>query len=327
MSGLNFEKTKIVKGRGLSVKIPLVERMRAARGVPQAVVKVISYGHGAKSVSGTIDYISREGELELETESGDLVQGREERKELVRNWSRDFGQRKESRDSVHIAFSMPRGSDPEALRRAARAVLTEYFAGHEFVFAVHQDRPHPHAHAVVKMRSRKTGKKLRLNRPELHKLREVFAEAAREQGVMLAASPRAARGVGTKSIRQVIYKLHQKGIVPRVEKETAREMLFKMEHGGLKEKPWERAIQERNEKEREAYHEEGERLRAAAVNQEPRLRAAMLKAAADLERYSRMMPKPKTRRQLMLEKARKAGAKIPEPPRKNYKAPESDLER
>src|SRR5207245_2501232 len=97
----------------LYIAISLSERLRAARGTPQAVVKVISYGHGAKGVWGTIDYISREGKLPLETETGDVIQGREEQKALVRNWSRDFDRSKASRDGVHIAFSMPKGSDPE----------------------------------------------------------------------------------------------------------------------------------------------------------------------------------------------------------------------
>jgi len=122
-------------------------------GRPQAVVKVISYAHGAKNVGSCIDYISRQGEIALETECGGLIQGREEQKELVRFWSRDFGTRQHSRDSVHLAFSMPKGSNPEVLRTAVRTVLAKQFSGHEFIFAIHTDRPHPHGHVVVKMRS------------------------------------------------------------------------------------------------------------------------------------------------------------------------------
>src|SRR5689334_4353194 len=124
MKKLDFSRSRVVKGRGLSVPISLGARMQAARGVPQAVVKVTSYAHGIKAVSRTIDYISRDGKLSLETETGDIILGRAERKELVKNWSRDFDTRKRSRDSVHLAFSMPRGSDPEKLRAAVRKVVT-----------------------------------------------------------------------------------------------------------------------------------------------------------------------------------------------------------
>jgi type IV secretion system T-DNA border endonuclease VirD2 len=117
-----------------------------------------------------------------------------------RPWSRDFDQRKDSRDTAHFVFSMPPGSDPKALRKAVRSVGQNTFPDNEWVIGIHQDKQHPHAHMVVKMRGRKKDKKVRLNKPELYRLREVFAEAAREQGVELTASPRAARGVGKKSI-------------------------------------------------------------------------------------------------------------------------------
>lgn len=305
MSGLHFGKSRIIKGHSLS----LGARLQAARGTPQAVVKVISYGHGAKAVSQSIDYISREGELPLETESGDIVLGRAEQKELVKNWSRDFGSRKGSRDSVHLAFSMPKGSDPEKLRGAVRTVLGRHFPGQEAVFAIHTDRPHPHAHVVIKMRSRETGKQLRLNMPEIHKLREAFAKAACEQGVELAASPRAARGVGKKSTGQAIHHMRQRGITPRVERQAVDEIISEFERGLTGEKPWEVAMRERNQKERKAYREEAEQLRAVAtqqkIAQDQATRQALLKAAADLERFSKDMPEPKTRRQALLAWASK----------------------
>ena len=164
MKLIELRRGGIVKGLGLYFPISLAERLRNARGIPQAVVKVISYGHGSKGVGRTIDYISRKGELPLETETGDIVQGRKDQKELVRTWSRDFDRRKTSRDAVHIAFSMPKGSNPEALRRAVRTVLSRSFSGHESVFAIHEDRPHPHAGLCHSPRHRIRHRPLRLPR-------------------------------------------------------------------------------------------------------------------------------------------------------------------
>jgi hypothetical protein len=263
-----------------------------------------------KGVSQSIDYISRKGELALETESGDIVLGRAERKELVKNWSRHFDSRKRSRDSVHLAFSMPRGSDPEKLRAAVRKVVTNHFDGHEAVFAIHQDRPHPHAHVVMKTRNRKTGKKLRLGIAEIFKTREAFAEAATEQGVELAASPRAARGIGKKATRQAIHYMKQRGVTPRVELQAADDAIAEFKRGRSgEEKPWETAMRERNQKERKAYREEAGRLRAAVAQQkatqDQAAQQALLKAAADLERFSKDMPEPKTLRQSFLERITK----------------------
>ena len=101
--------------------------------------------------------------------------------------------------------------------------------------------------------------------------------------------------------------MRQKGIVPEVEKQATDEILIELNHGPLKEKPWEQAMRERNEKERKAYREEARILRATAVKakaeQDLRLQRGLLKAAEDLERFAESMPEPKSRRQMMLGKA------------------------
>ena len=173
---LDFRQSRTVKGHGLS----LPERLRAARGVPQAIVKVASYAQGRSEAMGQINYISRKGKLELETESGERVSGKKEQQALVRQWARDFGHRKNSRDTVHLVFSMPQDSDPEALRNSVRKVLQREFPGHEAVFAIHEDTQYPHAHVVMKMQDRKKEKRLKLRKEDLHHLRETYAEAARE---------------------------------------------------------------------------------------------------------------------------------------------------
>jgi hypothetical protein len=297
---LDFDPRPLVKGHGLTVSLPLAERLRAARDVPQAVVKVAGYGHGAKGAKRLMRYISRKGELPLETELGEVLTSTDQQKALVDEWAVNFDARGDSRDTVHLIFSMPHGSSPMALRRTIRKVLQRRFQGHEAVFAIHEDKKHVHAHVVVKMFNVETEKKLRLNRPDLYRLREIFAEAAREEGVEMAVSSRAARGVGRKGRRRVAHQLHRKGIVPRAEKETAREVLESLEKGDLREKPWETAMRRRNELERQTYRLEAERLRAAALKSDND-REALLKAAAGLERFSRTMPTPKTLRQAMLE--------------------------
>jgi hypothetical protein len=153
----------------------------------------------------------------------------------------------------------------------------------------------------MKMQGRKKKKRLRLRKEDLHHLRETFAEAAREEGVELAVSPRAARGVGRKGMKQAPYHLRQKKMIPIAEKETAQETVFELQKGRIEEKPWEKAMQKRNQAEREAYQSEAVKLRAAAARQSQQDRAMLLQAAADLERFSETMPKPKTLRQTLLE--------------------------
>jgi len=124
---------------------------------------------------------------------------------------------------------------------------------------------------------------------------------------MLAASPRAARGVGQKAERQAIYQLRRKGIVPNVRREAAKEILNELKRGPLQEKPWEKAMRERNELERKTYLEEAQRLRTKAaekeIKQDQRKQQFLLRAAADLERFARTMSKAKSKRQATVEKA------------------------
>ncbi len=319
---LDFGRARRVKGRGFYIPMSVMDRARAARGVKQAVVKAVSYAHAKTCVQALIDYVSRKGKLVLETETGERITDREQAKALVSNWAIDFDRGKRSRDAVHLVFSMPPGSSVEALRKSVRKVGARAFSDQEWVFAIHENTKHPHAHMVVKMRGRQKDQKLRLNKPELYKLREVFAEAAREQGGMLAASSRAARGVGQKAQSRAIYQMHQKGIVPNVEKQAHKEIFSEIVRTRVfQEKPWEKAMRERNDRERKAYLEEAAKLRVRANEEKARndqkLRQMFLSAAADLERFARTMPKPKSKRQEMVEKV------IGKPPEKS-KAREAD---
>jgi hypothetical protein len=319
---LDFGQSRIVKGRGLGVRLPLAERLRAARRVPQAVVKVVSFPRSKTRLRELMNYVSRDGALPLETEEGDLITTLEGQRELAELWALSFDGRKRSREAVHIVFSMPPGSNPEALRKAVRTVIARQFAGHRSVFGIHEDRNHPHVHAVVHMRGPK--KKLELRKSDLRRLREVFAEAAREQGVMLAASPRAARGVGRKGVRQAVHHLRAKGVVPKIQKQDEREFMEETKRGALAEKPWEAAMRLRHDLEKQAYVNEAQRLRAASEQTDARDKEAMREAAKVLDLYAKTMPTPKTRRMSWIDKVRNAaGLKNQE----RGKQPDSGMDR
>jgi hypothetical protein len=301
---IDLGRARRVKGRGFSIRMPLAERLRAARKAPQAVVKVTSFSTGVHQVSRQLRYITRNGNLTLEKDSGELMNDREEQKQMIERWELDFDSGKRSRDTASIVFSLPAGSSPESLRQAVRQTGLRSFPGHEWVFAIHEDKNHPHAHMIVKMRGGEKGNKLRLRKAELYKLRETFAAACREAGVRVAASPRAARGVGQKGIRQAVHHLRLKGTTPRVEKQVSEEVLHDLKREPGRTKPWESAMAARHALEKELYLKHARRLRDEAVSRSEEDRARWLKAAADLERFARTMPRPQTRRQALIEAAK-----------------------
>lgn len=299
------ERWKLVAGRqvhGRAIALTLPERLRAARRVPQAVVKVASYVQGVARAGHLLRYISRDGELELETESGEAISGVKEQRALVQDWARAFDLRKKSRDVVHLVYSMPRGSDPQALKRTVRVLLARSFPNHQAVFGVHEDKGHPHAHVAVHMRGREMGKKLRLNRPELYQLRETFAEAAREHGVEMAVSPRAARGITLRRPKLTVFHLRKRKEMVLSDRAMVLDSYEELRGRPAPQRPWEAAVKRRQELERAEYMESTKTLREAALKETGERQKGLLDDALALEQFARKMSPAKTRRELWKEK-------------------------
>jgi hypothetical protein len=214
-------------------------RAKAARVVkhtPEVMVKITSFGslsgggstgRNVANFKTQVEYIARDGDLELETERGDVLKGREELQELIRDWKDDFAsekRHKNQRDTMHMVLSMPEGTPDEAVREAARDFARKAFKNHQYVFALHtpftdpdeHPSPNPHVHLIVKMRA-VDGSRLNPRKADLQDWREEFAEAMRDQGVDAEATPRTTRGVVRKRTKGVIASIErvQPGREPR----------------------------------------------------------------------------------------------------------------
>lgn len=171
------------------------ERVRIARGVPQAVIRILSYRSGRDAVARTAAYVTAKADERFVIEGDVEVAGADERLVIIGEWAADFAERRHSRDAVHIELSAPPGSPRAALVGAARAFADETFgATHRYLLAEHRDTAHPHVHLVVKLRGY-DGRQLDPRKADLARWRERFASRARDAGLELACSPRAARGL------------------------------------------------------------------------------------------------------------------------------------
>jgi hypothetical protein len=90
-------------------------------------------------------------------------------------------------------LSMPRGTDPLAVQRAAREFAKVELADHKYVMVLHDHQANPHVHISVRAESR-YGKRLNPRKADLHRWRETFAEKLRDQGVEAEATRQATRG-------------------------------------------------------------------------------------------------------------------------------------
>jgi MobA/VirD2-like, nuclease domain len=179
---------------------------RTVSRAPEVMVKVTGGGTKTGAVAAHFAYISRKGELTIETDEGDRVAGRDAQKALLNDWHLELsaGQYRGPRDGrvtarrvklVHnIVFSMPSPTPPEKVLSAARKFAREKFAfKYRYLMALHTDQEHPHVHMVVKAES-EHGRRLHIDKEMLRTWRGEFrALDARARGRCkrdVASSPR-----------------------------------------------------------------------------------------------------------------------------------------
>jgi hypothetical protein len=188
------------------------------------MVKVLTQGgQDLKSIQRHLEYLDRKGELDIETDEGDRIAGREAEKELLEDWDldleedrrrADLGPRKDRSPPkmvYKILFSMPPGTPPGKVLEAVKNFAREEFAlKHRYAMVLHTDEPHPHVHMVVKAVSEQ-GVRLNIRKATLRHWRSEFARHLRDLGVEANATERAVRGENRTTKKDGIYRASQRG--------------------------------------------------------------------------------------------------------------------
>jgi hypothetical protein len=188
------------------------------RRAPQVMVKVTGGGRGMAAIRAHFRYISKNGRLEIEDDRGVVERGRDAVKELARQWQFGgayIGEDSHRREAFNVMLSMPRGTDPLIVQRAAREFAKTEFADHRYVMVLHDHQANPHVHLSVKAES-KHGERLNPRKADLHRWRETFAERLREWGIDAEATRQASRGEYRNRDELWRIKARQQG---RLEKE------------------------------------------------------------------------------------------------------------
>lgn len=285
---------------------------RVAARAPEAMVKVTGKTRDPGHLRAHLDYISRNGELELENQDGDLVGSRRGVHDLAVDWATDqLADRRTRPDapfSHSIILSMPEGTNEIALRDAARAFAADTFAGrHEYVFTLHTDTPRPHVHLSVCSRGH-TGARLNPKKADLERWRQNFAQALRDRGVEAEATPRRARGVTRKAERTPLRKIRDrheagKGPMARVRRAAYQEAAKAAFRGDTSPRPWERRSLERQAGVRRTYLAQAELMKASG---DPRDRALGQK----VEAFVKSMPAPDSLRLALARELRTANRQM-----------------
>lgn len=197
---------------------------RTVARAPEVMIKVLSRGgQNLAAVRRHVDYLGRRGELEIETDDGDRLQGKELQRKLLDDWDLDLEDRRRrselsipnSRRSpklVHkLLFSMPPGTPPDKVLAAVRDFAREEFAlKHRYAMVLHTDEPHPHVHMVVKAVNER-GERLNIRKHVLRRWRAEFARHLRAHGVAANATERVIRGETRKPKLDGIYRATLRG--------------------------------------------------------------------------------------------------------------------
>ncbi|MGH9356242.1 MAG: relaxase/mobilization nuclease domain-containing protein, partial [Terriglobia bacterium] len=192
------------KGPGRRDRLSLAEIEVIGRTVnraPEVMVKVLTRGgKDLQSVRRHLEYLDRNGDLDLETDDGQRLAGKGVERDLLEDWDLDIEEDRrraalEPRPQgsppklVHkVLFSMPPGTPPEKVLEAVKNFAREEFAlKHRYVMVLHRDEPHPHVHMVIKAISEQ-GERLNVRKATLREWRQEFARHLRALGVAANAT-------------------------------------------------------------------------------------------------------------------------------------------
>lgn len=211
-------------GRGASVQAVRAKLRALAKGAPEVMVKISGAPKGMRQLRAHLDYISRNGELELVDQEGHSYSGRDELAEVRELFELDghpIPQDGRVRESFNIVLSMPKGTDVVGLRRAVQELAAAEFSGHTYVMALHtwdtdpdpQPSPHPHVHLAVKAKSQSDAR-LNPRKADLQRWRETFVRTLEANGIEAVATRRAVRLQRRPGERQSVRQMKSRGVVP-----------------------------------------------------------------------------------------------------------------
>jgi hypothetical protein len=204
-----------VAGRPLHfTRDQIAQIARTVRSAPEVMVKVSGGSNTTKGVAAHFQYIGRRGELEIETDDGERLMGKEVAAQLVDDWDLDLDALRDDWDTMerggrrnpklvhNIILSMPSKTPPDRLLAASREFAREEFAlKHRYAMVLHTDQAHPHVHLVVSAH-KSDGGRLNIQKADLRRWREQSAYHLRNHGRKPTPRPRRS-AVGCRNIRRM----------------------------------------------------------------------------------------------------------------------------
>lgn len=217
-----------IKNGGRNYQRNVQERINRRGASKEVVVKISGGAITRQGIKNSIDYMSRESELPVMNESGQVWKGDEiqEAKEHMvdsandpQHVMNDIG-KENKKVTQNIVFSPPVSAKvkPEDLLESVRKTMQKKYPGHRFVLGYHQDKKeHPHVHVVFRIRD-DDGKRTDIRKKDLREIRTGFCEELRLKGYDVKATHKQRQGLNPsiKDAHDTAPK-RQKGVCEVVE--------------------------------------------------------------------------------------------------------------
>ncbi|WP_271894187.1 conjugal transfer protein TraA [Candidatus Phyllobacterium onerii] len=182
-------------------KAAAIVQARMESAWADAVFRFTGYGNGTDYGTSHVRSLVAAHKGEVQDEQGRSIADAKQAGELVQlEWRGQLHSRK-PRDVMHLVLSARAGTDASTFREAARDFLGTQFAGHRYVFSLHDaasdpkteetggKRPHVHVHAIIAMRS-DAGDRIETTIPAFREWRLTMAERARAHGINMEMTDR-----------------------------------------------------------------------------------------------------------------------------------------
>lgn len=280
---------------------------RVVSKAPEVMVKVSGRTRNSEHLQEHMNYITRNGKVEAETDYGPM-KGKEAIRDLHADWADDEAiyrgqhQVRKTSMSVNLVLSMPPGIDRSRFRDAVRDFVDKEIRPRaDVMVAFHDDTEHPHAHVTVRGRQH-NGRAFNPGKAVLSKYREQFAEALRHRGIEAEATPRYTRGRVLKSERQEMRHMRARGLMPRVDRSAIDQAYKEVKAGkarnsgaarrdgyGPRERPWEQAAIAKHTGVKTVYEAAARELKSSTS-------AADRQLALKVEAFAQSLPDPRFQR-------------------------------
>lgn len=189
----------------------------------EVVVKITSSGKSYNRIKSHLDYISRNGKIEILTNDGEVLKSSKERHDLTGRFYEKLLSESDKRETLNIVFSFNSASKKDMIE-CVNETLKDKYPDNDFCVSFHDDTGKPHCHVVLKLMSNKR-KRINPRKNDLQQIREIFSSKLNELNYESLATSKKPK-YHYKNTNHHAVKIVEFGEAPYLFKDNGRKSYF-----------------------------------------------------------------------------------------------------